>query len=109
MLNVSFTRVPTFQNMEKVTNIMKAMDITFNLFNEGDKNDENFGGKLIKIIQILWLSSLNELIYKDIKNLESADGMIKKLEEINQEADELIFEKLIKHLRTMKPRNYMEV
>jgi len=40
---------------------------------------------------------------------ESAYDMINKLEEINQEADELIVEKLIKKLKIMKPRNYMEV
>jgi len=43
-------------------------------------------------------------IYKDIKNLESIYNMIKKLE-----ADEFIIEKLIKHLETMKPPNYMRV
>jgi len=52
---------------------------------------------------------VDESIYQDIEDLESAFDMIKKLEEINQEADELIVEKLIKKLKIMKPRNYMEV
>ena len=41
--------------------------------------------------------------------MESTYDMIKKLEEMNQEADELIVEKLIKLLKIMKPCNYMEV
>jgi len=66
--------------------------------------------KLIKIIQKSWPSlSVHESIYNDIEVLESASDMIKKLEEINQETHEHIFEKLIKQLKTMKPFNFMEV
>jgi len=96
-------------------NILKAKDfsnyVTSNIFNEGDKDLENFGeidknnSKVVAII----IKSVDESIYQDIEDLESAYDLIKKLEEINQETDELIVEKLIKQLKIMKPQNYMEV
>jgi len=48
------------------------------------------------------VKSVDESIYKDIIDLEYAYDMIKKLEEINQEANEnFFFEKLIKQLKIM--------
>jgi len=51
---------------------------------------------------------VDESIYKDIEDLNSSYDINKKLEEINQEVDVLIVEKLINQLKTMKPRNDIE-
>jgi len=51
---------------------------------------------------------VDESIYKDIEDLNSSYDINKKLEEINQEMDVLIVEKLVNQLKTMKPRNDIE-
>ncbi len=96
-------------------NILKAKDlsdyITTTVFNDANREGDDFkeidknNSKVVAII----IKSVDQSIYKDIEDLESAYDMIKRLEDINQEADELIVEKLIKQLNFLKPRNYMEV
>ena len=59
------------------------------------KNDkktlQNIDKNNSKIMAII-INSVNESIYKNIEDLESAYDMINKLEEKNQKADEFIIE-----------------
>jgi len=100
-----------FQNVEKVTlltfwKLKTSLNyITSNISIEADKDNENFLRKVIKknskVVAII-IKSVDESVYKNIECSESAHDMFIKLEEINQEVNELIVEKLNKWLKTIK-------